>query len=638
MSRGEIKESFIRIQREPLPLGVLHQDLSKMPPAATDDDAEVRKSSLAYINDRLLKAIAEKKINWDSFLTFWPPRMIEAFNKDHLTCFFGAGLSIPSGLPSWAEMLRDYFGLDQAVLTDDDLKSDPLTQAELASHRLGADKVQSLLREKLGTKYPTSTNHYLAAALRLPFYVTTNYDVIFRDAWNQINNRIDLVEITSDIDISRIWPSGIPVPSTHESYLFKIHGCLSKETEHLILTRSDYRRHYRSNDKFFSAVRHLLASYHVLFLGFSHKDPEVTRLVEDAIWQFEKAEITGKSVVSTATQPKDSERPHFYSLQFSMNYHTPEIFAARGIVALHSPLADPTVKDFRSSSLSRALSDLIGAAETGLAQKVSLDQFLEEYAEEITSELRKGLAMLSSYGPNAYASMQNEATFDWMEELRNDLAELAGQGVYLINHEGKFIQACLPKELTNPERRNAANRFGTRPYFQQAKTYREPFVSDCFRSIFNDNTTFSLCFPLVDKKGFAGLLFSACQPGAWKAPLRAAAKIWDRLPNLSILVVDANGVAVIPPNGEFNPEESILAQEQEEDASHNIGFPYRKLLSLSRRNKLIERIMENVIPLRHDDDVLSLGADLRQYTVLTEIPIGRWKIGISDAIFLSGKL
>jgi hypothetical protein len=156
--------------------------------------------------------------------------------------------------------------------------------------------------------------------------------------------------------------------------------------------------------------------------------------------------------------------------------------------------------------------------------------------------------------------------------------------------------------------------------------------------MYNANLTFVLGLPLIDSKGFAGLLFAACQPGAWLSALDVARTIRNSRPGLSVLLVDANGVAMIPPNAEFEPEDSDLAKSKGESEGANLGFPYRKLLALSRSNKLIERIMENVIPLRQDDDVLPLGPDLRQYTVVTEISMGRWKLGISDSVFLSGKL
>jgi hypothetical protein len=39
--------------------------------------------------------------SWKELDTFWPPRLIDAYRNDELMVFFGAGLSMPSGLKSW---------------------------------------------------------------------------------------------------------------------------------------------------------------------------------------------------------------------------------------------------------------------------------------------------------------------------------------------------------------------------------------------------------------------------------------------------------------------------------------------------------------------------------------------------------
>ena len=48
--------------------------------------------------------------------------------------------------PVGGKILSEYFGLEKALLDDDDLKSDPLTIAELASQRLGHEILQDTLR------------------------------------------------------------------------------------------------------------------------------------------------------------------------------------------------------------------------------------------------------------------------------------------------------------------------------------------------------------------------------------------------------------------------------------------------------------------------------------------------------------
>lgn len=605
------------------------------------NDAAVLDSTIRYLEDRLIPATrTPKDIGWETFLSFWPPRLLRAYDSDALICFFGAGLSMATGLPSWTAMLRDYFGLDAAVMSDEN--ADALTQAELASHRLGAEKVQRVLREKLGVERPAATNHFLAAALRLPFYVTTNYDTLFEKAWRAVGDEVPLIVITNDANFTDAFPSGSVSVAPDKAYLFKLHGSIASHDEHLILTRSDYRRHYRSNTAFFRATSDLLRRSHVLFLGFGHQDPEVTRLVEDAIWGYEKAEedfarADAEAKEQGAAEPNPPPRPNFYSLQFNMRLQTPEIFAARGIVALEPPLADPTIADTRSSSLGRGLLDLIGASQLDLADKLTLDSLLDDLQIAIASSIDSTLARLSLRHADACdACERKSSTPSWVNQLLDELGELAGQGVYLVNRQGELVHCALPRALTNAKRRiGPPEGFAERPYFRQATTYRKPFVSDSFRSRFNTNSTIAFCLPLLSKTGgMRGLLFTACQIGSWMLPLTVARKIWSARKTASVLLIDSNGIALFPPNDEFS-EEGSRDVEGGETATGNVGFSFDRLVALSRRDRLIGRVMENVVPLRQDDDVISLGLDAKQYSVMTELRVARWKIAISEPVLLS---
>jgi len=137
----------------------------------------------------------------------------------------------------------------------------------------------------------------------------------------------------------------------------------------MILTRRDYRFHYRVNNEPFDSVRDMLQTKHTLFLGFGHKDPEVTRLVDDAIHKYEKD-----------LDPKEppEHRPQFYSLQSDMKEHTPEVFAARGIVALNPPSVITEGDDIRTLALGISLADLLAAKQHNLHAKESLDSHLNE--------------------------------------------------------------------------------------------------------------------------------------------------------------------------------------------------------------------------------------------------------------------
>jgi hypothetical protein len=597
-------------------LNILLTDTSKY----NNFDTDLNSSMKEYIES----LIRERYSNWSNYKTFWPPRLIKALKDNTLSCFFGAGLSIPCGLPSWDSLLRDNLGVSKDFLDDDNAKNDPLTQAELAAHKIGTEKVQELIRASVSKTNKPSYNHYLLVNFKLKYYITGNYDCLFEKAWNDVNGNGSLKVILNDSDLYTYFEDGnIDMPKNSGwHYLFKVHGCADKKNEQLILTRSDYRRHYRSNQKFFETlVEKIFTTNHMLFLGFSHKDPEISRLVEDSIWSWEK--------------DKDHKlQPNFYSLQFDMTSITPEIFAARGIVALNPPILIPKESkiDMRSYCLAHALVDLHAMQNYINIEDVSLEKEIDVFYDKINHELSDALIKLKKYKNKSDDCLTNKSyDFSWLSNLIKDLGVFAGQGVYLLNDEGEIVHYEIEDRLkiTRETRIKKLGSFDDRPYFQQARTFREEFISDLYESVFNKIATFSICLPIISDNIFKGLLFSACQIGQWQTPVELAKNIQNQ--RKSVILVDSNGVCLFPPNKEFEYETTDI------DSENRIGFLYDDLLVLSRRDKLVNRVMENLIPLGKDDDVLSLSNDLKYYSLVKEFLIARWKLTLSSRVILSKK-
>ena len=567
---------------------------------------------------------------WESFSTFWPPRLIKAFAEENMICFFGAGISQACGLPSWDSLLNNYFELDKVYTTDKDLENDPLTLGEIASHYIGSEKVQLIIRTSFEPFKTPSVSHYTLCSLGLRYYITTNYDTLFERAWEKLNGNVELIKICNTSDLKKHLVNGDLPNLPNRSYLFKIHGCAERMDEQIILTRSEYRHHYRSNMEFFKFVEQKLLQMHVLFLGFSHRDPEVTRLVEDVIWEYEKNrdEYTKKGI-----------RPNYYSLQFNMKSHTPEIFAAKGIVALNPPIVSFDARDVRTEALCIAIGDLIGAVEKQFHNCSSIDELLKNCITPINDELEKGLSIIENKLDFAKKSIMDKTlSRQWMHDLLGELGPLGSQGLYLLDENGMVIDLEVQPGLNIKERKEymAGKRIGLRerPYFRQAKTYRKAFVSDSIESIFNKNSTFFLCVPILNDGHFFGLLFSACQIGNWALPIECAKTIWNN--KLIFTLIDSNGICLLPPKNEIPAEKNKGLHDNEEENS-NFGYPYMELVSLSRKDRLVTRIMKNVIPIDQDDDVLSLLNDLKYYSIISELKITKWKMGISCPIFLSKK-
>src|SRR5205823_2363806 len=189
---------------------------------------------------------------WSRFRNFWPPTIVNGLRQQRLIFFMGAGTSAAAGPQTWRQLLEERFGIPEEFLHDENLKNDNLTLGEIASRLIGREQLQSLLRSAYdrASDLPTAI-HYCLAALELPTYITTNYDTLFEKAWKKTHGK-DIDVVCNASDLRRY--SGSP------NKLFKIHGSAGRADELLVLTRSEYRRHYRVNSAIFDEIRTLIQS------------------------------------------------------------------------------------------------------------------------------------------------------------------------------------------------------------------------------------------------------------------------------------------------------------------------------------------------------------------------------------------
>ncbi|MDD5095764.1 MAG: hypothetical protein PHV74_15530, partial [Dehalococcoidia bacterium] len=94
-------------------------------------DSEVLCEVIKVLEGLIARSNSEE-VNWREFKSFWPPRIVQAYQNNHVATFFGAGLSFGAGLPGWNDLLLQ-LGADGALVGDPDLSHDPLTLAELAA-------------------------------------------------------------------------------------------------------------------------------------------------------------------------------------------------------------------------------------------------------------------------------------------------------------------------------------------------------------------------------------------------------------------------------------------------------------------------------------------------------------------------
>ncbi len=248
------------------------------------------KDAIDFVRSHLKSLIDNDYVNsLSAYNTFVPPRLVNAAKIGNVSPFFGAGVSIAAGIPTWNGLLKN-LGVSEELVKEPNLEHDPLTLAELLAHEVGYLELQKQLRAYMESVTTPSIAHYMLAQLSQGVYITTNYDTLFEIAWKKVNHGShEPMVITNDADFNRYGLDPLKLePIDDNIILLKIHGCASRYDEELILTRSQYRKHYRTNKLLFESVTELMLQKHILFVGFSHKDPEITRLVDDAIHEYEK--------------------------------------------------------------------------------------------------------------------------------------------------------------------------------------------------------------------------------------------------------------------------------------------------------------------------------------------------------------
>lgn len=584
-----------------------------------DVDRTVLPEVVAH-SERLIRALEDSEdTRLSAYSSFLPPRLVTACRDASLIPFFGSGVSISAGIPSWAGLL-ERLGLPTDYISDPQVEHDALTQAELIAHEIGADSIQQRILELTNDVTHPTLAHHLLAELRLPVYITTNYDSLFESAWLS-RWKTEPIVVTTDADVAALgldrstkFPLG-DAKTGWRPVVIKMHGDAGSEIPQLILTRSDYRRHYRANSKLFELIKDLMRSSVVFFLGFSHRDPEVSRLVDDMVFRFESG------YYDTTPRP-------LFSLQFDMRQRTPEVFAARGIVALRPPtmLTSLAPDAIRSASVSVELIELLIATTDNSHSKIDLEPQLRAAVKAIVDDVEEAMHILADGKDEVLAALSDSTTLTpILERLLAKLGSRAGQGVYATFDNGDVAGRVLPAGLKLDSREVGS--FAPRPYFRQAQMFRHEFVSDVFNSIYNDQATVFFCMPLGTATHFAGLLFCAAQPGAWPTIVKTR----DSALPYDFVIVDSNGVTIVPSLREFVPRDPQKLPAGESPFS-NQGFVFAKAHELSRRDVHVAHVVQNVVPIGFDDDVHDVSADLRLYSMVAAIRGTRWKLALSKVV------
>ncbi len=190
--------------------------------------------------------------------------------RQGLALFLGAGVSCSAGLPSWNGLLKRL--AKEIELEDRELEEfsnlDVLDRGSILQRRFAArgKNLQTKIAEIFSQVEDHSLLHGMLACLPSSEVITQNYDQLFEKAATGAGRPVATLPYTDE--------------QTHNRWLLKMHGCVSNP-EDIVIRREDYLRYAERRAALTGIVQATLLTRGMLFVGFSLRDGNFHRAVDD---------------------------------------------------------------------------------------------------------------------------------------------------------------------------------------------------------------------------------------------------------------------------------------------------------------------------------------------------------------------
>ena len=202
-------------------------------------------------------------------------------NRNAISVFLGAGMSVSSGLPQWGELAKPY-KLRMGIKDSTMIPYERIFQYAFGTNGAEYVRFKNDMRDSNNKVEPQSV-HRLIARMNFPRIWTTNYDGLLEKAYKDDNISYQLV--AKDEDIYRL--------DYERNQIIKMHGSLTDDcTTDIVLTESEYENYIQNRQAIYQLLQTEIRSKNIIYLGFSFDDINLRRIIS-AVWaQGNKGKIS----------------------------------------------------------------------------------------------------------------------------------------------------------------------------------------------------------------------------------------------------------------------------------------------------------------------------------------------------------
>ena len=295
----------------------------------------------------------------------WVRRLADFAREGRLTIMFGAGASVPLGLPSWAGLL-DHVGAELRMGVQERqalVELDPVDAATILADRAGSnDKFHALVAPFVTTN-EVSLTHGLMASVGTRMAITTNYDHCYETA----------VLAAGDGQVVVLpWEQ---VTDSEALAILKLHGDVSRGQ--IVLAREDFASMQVRRRPLIGVVQERLLVGHVLTVGSSVSDPTLVQAAEE--------------VGSLLSQVRDPVDQTFGTVVLTQRHMARELLLGRNFdLALPEAADRSSVEDVaRRVDLLLDLIACLASNSLAFALDPKYEGLLDESEAAVASELRE---------------------------------------------------------------------------------------------------------------------------------------------------------------------------------------------------------------------------------------------------------